>query len=55
MGDLMREATELIGGRGGGRPNMAMGGGPNADAIAQALDYIVVKITSEKLSAPPPQ
>ncbi len=41
-GDLVRVAAEAVGGRGGGRPNFAQGGGPHAeklpDAIAKALD-----------------
>ena len=47
MGELMREATALVGGRGGGKPNMAMGGGQNADVIQRALAYAVEKIRSE--------
>lgn len=47
MGDLMREATTLVGGRGGGKPNMAMGGGQDADAVRRAIAYVVKKITSE--------
>jgi alanyl-tRNA synthetase len=41
-GDLVRAAAEAVGGKGGGRPNFAQGGGPHAeklpDAIAKALD-----------------
>ncbi|MGY4707741.1 alanine--tRNA ligase [Candidatus Bipolaricaulota sp. J31] len=41
-GDLVRIAAEAVGGRGGGRPNFAQGGGPHADklpdAISRALD-----------------
>ena len=47
MGDLMREATALVGGRGGGQPNMAMGGGQDAGAVRRAIAYAVKKITSE--------
>lgn len=39
MGELMRGATDLIGGRGGGRPEMAMGGGPDIQAIEQAVQW----------------
>jgi len=36
-GKLMRAACEALGGRGGGRPDMAQGGGPDASAIDRAL------------------
>ncbi len=38
MGTLVRQACEVIGGRGGGRPNFAQGGGPQGDRVAEALD-----------------
>jgi alanyl-tRNA synthetase len=38
MGDLVRQACEVVGGKGGGRPNFAQGGGPQSDKVAQALD-----------------
>ena len=37
MGTLMRQACEVIGGRGGGRPEFAQGGGPQGDRGAEAL------------------
>jgi len=36
-GDLVREAAKLLGGSGGGRPDIAQAGGPDAAAIDQAL------------------
>jgi len=36
-GALLRVACETLGGRGGGRPDMAQGGGPNASEIDAAL------------------
>jgi alanyl-tRNA synthetase len=36
-GDLMREIAAQVGGKGGGRPDMAQGGGTNPDALPQAL------------------
>jgi alanyl-tRNA synthetase len=38
MGGLVRDACETIGGRGGGRPTFAQGGGPTGQQVAQALD-----------------
>ena len=38
MNALMREACLTLGGRGGGRPDLAQGGGPRADLLPQALD-----------------
>jgi alanyl-tRNA synthetase len=38
MGTLVRQACEAIGGRGGGRPNFAQGGGSQGDRVRQALD-----------------
>ncbi len=37
MNALMRKACELIDGRGGGKPEMAQGGGKNAGALDEAL------------------
>jgi alanyl-tRNA synthetase len=36
-GRLMRAACEVLGGRGGGKPDMAQGGGPDASKIDEAL------------------
>jgi alanyl-tRNA synthetase len=38
MGTLVRQACETIGGRGGGRPEFAQGGGPLGDRVPIALD-----------------
>jgi alanyl-tRNA synthetase len=45
MGTLVRQACETIGGRGGGRPNFAQGGGPDGDMVAQALEGAVESLT----------
>ena len=43
-GDLVRQVAEWVGGKGGGRPDFAQAGGPNKealpDALARALDWI---------------
>ncbi len=37
-GDLVRQAAEQVGGKGGGHPKFAQGGGPNPDHLDQAFD-----------------
>jgi len=39
-GDLMREVATKVGGKGGGRPDMAQGGGNKPDALPGALTYV---------------
>lgn len=36
-GDIVKEAAALLGGRGGGRPNTAQGGGKNIERLDEAL------------------
>ena len=36
-GDLIKEIAPIVGGRGGGRPDMAQGGGNDPSAIPQAI------------------
>jgi len=36
-GDVIRDLTAKLGGKGGGKPDFAMGGGTNADALEHAL------------------
>ena len=38
MNALMREACEMLDGRGGGKPDLAQGGGKNVAKLAQAID-----------------
>lgn len=40
-GDLMKQAAAAVGGKGGGRPDMARGGGTDAAALDQALALAV--------------
>ena len=37
-GDVIRQIAPLVGGRGGGRPNMAQAGGRDAAGVDAALD-----------------
>ncbi|MES9929492.1 MAG: DHHA1 domain-containing protein, partial [Candidatus Thiodiazotropha sp. 6PDIVS] len=39
-GDLVKLAAEQVGGKGGGRPDMAQAGGSNPDAIPEALALV---------------
>jgi alanyl-tRNA synthetase len=45
-GDLMREVSQAVGGKGGGRPHFAQGGGPDLPRLPEALEglYQVVKL-----------
>jgi alanyl-tRNA synthetase len=41
MGQLVRQACEILGGRGGGRPEFAQGGGPDGAKVAEALEVVM--------------
>ncbi len=45
-GDLMRETAVLVGGKGGGRPDMAQGGGTDPSGIEAALDKVAEWVAS---------
>jgi len=45
-GDLVREAAKLIGGSGGGKPDMAQAGGPDAAGIDRALARVRDLVTA---------
>lgn len=47
MGKLMADACAIIGGRGGGRPEMAQGGGPEIHRLAEAIDTAVTAVKSQ--------
>jgi alanyl-tRNA synthetase len=47
-GDIIKGIAPAVGGRGGGRPNMAQGGGTDATGLDKALD-MVVELVTEKL------
>ena len=39
-GNLVRDAAKIVGGGGGGRPNMAQAGGRHADKLPEALGQV---------------
>lgn len=45
-GDLVRVASEALGGKGGGRPTFAQGGGPNVQALPQAIERAIAHAES---------
>ena len=47
-GELVREAAQALGGKGGGRPTFAQGGGPDVGALPQAIEA-ALRIAREKL------
>ena len=51
-GTLVKEAAALLGGRGGGRPSMAQGGGKDAARLDEALAKIEVLLKSQTERAP---
>jgi alanyl-tRNA synthetase len=46
-GDLMRHVAEQLGGKGGGRPDMAQGGGTNVDALDSVLAGVLPWVTAQ--------
>jgi alanyl-tRNA synthetase len=46
MGQLLAEACDSLGGRGGGKPDLAQGGGPNLERVEE-----VIRAAFEKISA----
>ncbi|MFC9292393.1 DHHA1 domain-containing protein, partial [Streptomyces sp. NPDC057052] len=39
-GDLVRTAAKTLGGGGGGKPDVAQGGGQNPAAVGEAVDAV---------------
>jgi len=46
-GDLVKQTAALLGGKGGGRPDMAQGGGPEVDKLAEALEKVQIWVESK--------
>ncbi|WP_028463949.1 alanine--tRNA ligase [Nesterenkonia alba] len=47
-GDLVKTATQILGGGGGGKPDLAQGGGQDPQQIPAALDAIVTAVRSRR-------
>ncbi len=45
MNALMKQACELLDGRGGGKPDMAQGGGKNVARLEEAIDLVVKSLS----------
>ncbi len=43
-GDLIKRVAQVVGGGGGGRPDMAQAGGKNPEKLSEALDQVLVYI-----------
>jgi alanyl-tRNA synthetase len=46
MGELLAEACETLGGRGGGKPDLAQGGGPGVERVSEVIRTAAEKITA---------
>ncbi|HVG21721.1 MAG TPA: DHHA1 domain-containing protein, partial [Blastocatellia bacterium] len=44
MGQLLSEACQLLGGRGGGKPDLAQGGGPAPEKLDEAIGIAAEKV-----------
>jgi len=46
-GELVRETAAVLGGKGGGRPDMAQGGGPDVEKLPEALEKVQIWVESK--------
>ena len=46
-GDIISRLSPIVGGKGGGRPDMAQGGGSNAENVSEALEALYALIEEE--------
>jgi alanyl-tRNA synthetase len=47
MGQLLTEACQVLGGRGGGKPDLAQGGGPELHRLDEAIALAAAKVMSD--------
>ncbi|MCD4733661.1 alanine--tRNA ligase, partial [bacterium] len=48
-GDIIRQTAVLLGGKGGGRPDFAQGGGTEVEKLPEALDLIFSDIATKDI------
>ncbi len=48
MGQLLTEACQVLGGRGGGKPDLAQGGGPESHRLDEAIALAAGKVMSDE-------
>ena len=53
MGALVRQACQVIGGGGGGRPEFAQGGGPQGDLVISALESVLASLVASLEASDP--
>jgi alanyl-tRNA synthetase len=53
MGALMREACTMLNGRGGGRPDLAQGGGRNTASLREAIESAARLLSEEERASAP--
>jgi alanyl-tRNA synthetase len=46
LGEMLRQAAALVGGKGGGAPDLAQGGGPEVGRLGEALDGALAKLAT---------
>jgi alanyl-tRNA synthetase len=46
-GDIIRQVSAVVGGSGGGRPDMAQAGGPHPDKLNEALEAVYKIVSSQ--------
>jgi alanyl-tRNA synthetase len=46
-GELMKDISAIVGGKGGGRPDMAQGGGPNVSDLQKSLERVQIWVASK--------
>ena len=47
-GDLVRQVSQKVGGKGGGKPHFAQGGGPDVDKLPEALESLYELVESDQ-------
>jgi alanyl-tRNA synthetase len=51
-GDLIREVAKIVGGSGGGRPDMAQAGGPDVASLDRAIEGFFAEVERSTSARP---